>query len=169
VAFAAVAAYANSLGNGFAFDDNWFIVLNDVVTEARYSDAFTEPAWPGAREGTGNYRPVQLSSFALEWSLWGGSTVGFHVVSVAAHVGVSLLVLAVLSHFVALEAALVGALFFAVHPVHVEAVANVMGRSELYAALGYLGRVWSTSMSGVRVRVPEVLACAGSSCSFCSH
>ena len=139
MAFAAVATYANSLGNGFAFDDNWFIVLNDVVTEARYSDAFTEPAWPGAHEGTGNYRPVQLSSFALEWSLWGGSTVGFHVVSVAAHVGVSLLVLALLSHFVALEAALVGVLFFAVHPVHVEAVANVMGRSELYAALGYLG------------------------------
>ena len=30
----AVAAYLNSLGNGFAYDDNWFIVENPVVTDA---------------------------------------------------------------------------------------------------------------------------------------
>jgi len=137
--FAAVAAYANSLGNGFAFDDNWFIVENEVVTESRYAEAFTEPAWPGARESTGNYRPVTLSSFALEWSLWGEASFGFHLVSVATHVLVSLLALALLSRYVTLRAALVGALFFAVHPVHTEAVANVMGRAELYAAAAYLG------------------------------
>lgn len=54
--------------------------------------------------------------------------------SVLSHALVALLVLALLTGFVSLPAALVGALFFAVHPVHSEAVANVMGRSELYAA-----------------------------------
>lgn len=135
---AATAAFANSLGNGFALDDQWFIADNEVVTEGLYRQAFTEAAWPGAREGTGNYRPVTLSSFAFEWSLWGGSTFGFHLVSLLAHVGVSLLVLALLSRFVGTLAALPGAAIFAVHPVHSEAVANVMGRAELYAALAFL-------------------------------
>lgn len=59
--------------------------------------------------------------------------------SVLAHALVCLLVLALLTRFVPIPTALVGAFLFAVHPVHVEAVANVVGRSELYAALAYLG------------------------------
>lgn len=135
----ALAAYANSVGNGFALDDNWFIVGNPVVTDARYDEAFTRSAWPGALEGTGNYRPVTLSSFATEWALWGPSPLGYHVVNVVVHALVCLLVLGLLGAFVRPVPALVGALFFAIHPVHVEAVANVMGRAELYAAAGYLG------------------------------
>lgn len=139
VLVAALVTYANSLGNGFALDDNWFIAENPVVHEARFGEAFTQAAWPGAVEGVGNYRPLALSSFAVEWALWGDATLGFHAMSVLSHALVALLVLALLTGFVSLPAALVGALFFAVHPVHSEAVANVMGRSELYAALAYLG------------------------------
>jgi len=139
VLVAALAAYANSLGNGFAFDDTWFIAENPVVTEARFGQAFSQAAWPGAVEGTGNYRPLTLSSFAVEWAVWGNATLGYHAVSVAMHALVSLLVLSLLACFVPVPAALVGGLFFAVHPVHTEAVANVMGRAELYAAIGYLG------------------------------
>jgi protein O-mannosyl-transferase len=135
----AVAAYLNSLGNGFAYDDSWFIPNNEVVTQARFADAFTEPAWPGAREGTGNYRPIVLSSFAVEWAAWGGNTLGFHAMNVIGHALVALLVLALLSQVVTRDAALAGALIFAVQPVHVEAVANLMGRAEIYCALAYLG------------------------------
>lgn len=39
-------------------------------------------------------------------------------------------------------AACIRAGFFAIHPVHVEAIANVMGRSELYAALGQPEKVF---------------------------
>ena len=135
----AVAAYLTSLGNGFAYDDNWFIVGNPVVTEALIADAFLEPAWPDAPQGVGNYRPVVLTSFAVEWAVFGGDELGFHVVSVLAQGLISLLVLALLLRFVPLLPAFLASLVFAVHPVHVEAVANVMGRAELYAALGYLG------------------------------
>jgi Flp pilus assembly protein TadD len=139
VGIAAFATFGNSLANGFALDDNWFIVENEVVTEGRYSEAFTQGAWPGAGEGRGNYRPVALSSFAAEWSLWQDAPFGYHLVSVIAHVGVSLLVLVLLLKFVSLLPAVIGATFFAIHPVHVEAVANVMGRAELYAAAAYIG------------------------------
>lgn len=123
-------------------DDNWFIVENPVVNEARFGDAFTQASWPDALEGTGNYRPLALSSYAIEWALWGESPFGYHLVSVLANAAVALLAFLVLRGlFSSPAAAGVGAIFFAIHPVHVEAVANVMGRSELYAALGYLGAV----------------------------
>ena len=131
--------YANSLGNGFTFDDNWLIVENPVVMEGRVADAFTAPYWRGARVETGNYRPIMLSSFGLEWAAFDGSAFEFHVVSVLMHALVCLLVLALLTRFVSIPAAFLGALLFAVHPVHVEAVANVVGRAELYSALAYLG------------------------------
>ena len=109
------------------------------MTEGRVIDAWTTASWPDALEGTGNYRPVALTSYALEWSLWGDHPLGYHAVSVVANAVVAVLAFLLLRAFFSPLAAGAGATFFAVHPVHVEAVANVMGRSELYAALGYLG------------------------------
>ncbi len=138
VVVAAVGAFANSLGNGFANDDELIVAGNPVVTGGRWGEALLGPYWAQAREGAGLYRPVTIASFTAEWRLWRGGPLGFHVVSVATHVAVSLLVLALLLRFVPQVPAAVGALLFAVHPVHVEAVANVVGRSELYAALAFL-------------------------------
>lgn len=127
--------------NGFAFDDEWFIAQNPVVTEARFGQAFADAAWPGAIEGVGNYRPITLVSFGVEWALWGETPAAFHAVSVLAHAAVSVLVLTLLATWVGLPGAFVGGLFFAAHPVHTEAVANVMGRAELYAAMAFLAAV----------------------------
>jgi hypothetical protein len=138
VGVVALAAYANSLGNGFAYDDNLILTANPVVTEGGISEALLGPYWYGAPEGGGLYRPVTLGSFVAEWGLWGGSPLGFHAVNVVGHVLVSLLVLALLATLVPLAPALAGAVLFAVHPVHVEAVANVVGRGEIYAAIPYL-------------------------------
>ncbi len=139
VLFVAVAAYLNSLGNGFAYDDNGVVRENPVVTEGRWGDALLAPYWPGATPGSGLYRPVTTTSFAAEWRLWKGNPMGFHAVNVAMHAVASLLVLALLARLVSPLSALAGALLFAVHPVHVEAVANVVGLSELYAAIAVLG------------------------------
>ena len=82
---------------------------------------------------------MTITSFTAEWALWHGSPRGYHAVNILLHALVSLLVLALLARLVSVPAALAGAVFFAVHPVHVEAVANVVGRSELYAAAAVLG------------------------------
>ena len=50
VLVAAPAVYANSLGNGFALDDNWFIADNPVVYEASFGEALAPAAWPGTVE-----------------------------------------------------------------------------------------------------------------------
>ena len=134
----AVVAYVNALGNGFAFDDNLIIVANPVVTGARWGEALLGPWWFGSTDGGGLFRPLTLTSFTLEWGAWSGSPFGFHLVSVLAHAVVSLLVFLVLARLASRTAALAGAILFAVHPVHVEAVANVVGRGEIYAAMAVL-------------------------------
>jgi hypothetical protein len=137
---AALAAHLTSLPNGFADDDPLIIPLNPVVTHGRWGEALLGPYWQSlARAGAGLYRPVTIGSFTLEWRLWGGSPLGYHVVNVLLHGVVALLVLALLRRLVPALPALAGALWFALQPVHVEAVANVVGRSELYAAAFFLG------------------------------
>jgi tetratricopeptide (TPR) repeat protein len=137
-----VGAYVNSVGNDFALDDVGIIRDNPAVTEPTLEGVVASPYWPGAREGSGLYRPTMIGSYAVQWRLFDGSPMGFHVVSVGMHAATSLLVLALLATFVPLFAALAGALLFAVHPVHVEAVANVVGQAEIYAAACVLAACW---------------------------
>ena len=58
----------------------------------------------------------------------------YHAVNVVGHGLVSLLVVLVLAHLVTLPIAFAAGLLFAVHPVHVEAVSNVVGGAEVLAA-----------------------------------
>ena len=139
VLLVAVGTYGNSVLNGFAYDDNTVIVGHPVVTEGPIVDALTSSYWPQAVGGAGLYRPVTLSSFALEWRLWNGHPAGFHLVNLTVHIAVSLLVFFLILDVSATLPALVGAVLFAAHPVHSEAVANVVGRAELYSALFVLG------------------------------
>jgi hypothetical protein len=59
----------------------------------------------------------------------------FHLTSVVLYAAVCVVVFALLLEVAGPLAATIGASLFAVHPVHVEAVANVIGQSELLAAL----------------------------------
>lgn len=130
VALAAAAAYANSLGGGYVFDDRWVIVENPIVQRASISQIFTSVYTPGPV-----YRPVTLSTFAINERL-GWNPLADHVLNVALHVAVSLLVFALAGRVIRSRAGrLVAALLFAVHPIHTEVVANLVGRAELLAAL----------------------------------
>jgi len=134
VALVSALVYGNTLSNGFAYDDTAIVVQNPVVTEGRPLGAWRVPYWPGHSEGSGLYRPLTVSSFAMEWALFGSNPAGFHAINVATHAAVAVLVLLLLAPMVGPVPGFVGALVFAVHPLHTEAVANVVGRGELYAA-----------------------------------
>lgn len=130
----ALAAYANSVPNGFAYDDTTILEQNAVVTGGDVLGAFAIPYWPNALGGAGLYRPVTIATFAAEWAVWGDVPQAFHMVNVVLHALVSLLGFVLLLQFVAPVYAALGGAVFAVHPLHVEAVANVVGRGELLAA-----------------------------------
>jgi protein O-mannosyl-transferase len=132
VAGYAVVVYLGSLWNEFALDDNPVIRFNSLVLSfSGVWRAFASPYWP-PELGGGMYRPLTLATYALDWRL--GWTVWFHAVNVVWHAGVSGAVALLSRRWMNDRAALVAGLIFAVHPVHVEAVANLVGRSELMAA-----------------------------------
>lgn len=165
----ALAAYANSVGNGFAYDDTSVVERNPVVTEGRWGEVPLGRYWPEATRGSGLYRPLTVASFTAEWALFDGKPAGFHAVSVAAHAAVSVLVVLLLLRWVGPVPAAVGGVVFAVHPVHVEAVANVVGRAEVYAAAAVLaaallylaGSTWRGWRRGARLAGVALLYGAG--------
>jgi tetratricopeptide (TPR) repeat protein len=134
VALLAVCVYAAALRNGYAIDDERIVWKNPIVHGfGNLHELLLGPYWQKTADV---YRPVTLVSFALDWTVFGASPAPAHAVNVLLHavavVGVAALVLRLGGGIG--PAAAAGAVF-AVHPVHVEAVANLVGRSELLAAL----------------------------------
>lgn len=131
----ALAASANSVANGFAYDDIYLIVKSARTHSlAGWWRDFVTTYWPREWGGDG-YRPVSVIAFRLEWVIGGGTPLVFHTVNVALHVMTCVAVFWLACGLLPLAAAWVAAALYAVHPVHVEAVANVVGQSELWVAL----------------------------------
>jgi protein O-mannosyl-transferase len=140
VVLAALAVYANSLWNGFAYDDVWIVERNDRVHQlADLGKIWLTPYWPSFGSQLGLYRPFAIFMFAIEWAIGGGAPWVFHLTNVLLHALVAILVFVLIEKLFTRSAAFAGALVFAVHPLHTEAVANVVGQNELWAALGVLG------------------------------
>ena len=134
IALAAALAYANALGNGFVLDDGAIVRTNPLVTSpATAWRAFVSPYWPEGI-GAGQYRPLGILSFALDWLISDGDPRWFHAMNVLWHMIAAVAVWLLAAEVLAPAAAFITALLFAVHPVHVEAVANVVGRLECMAA-----------------------------------
>lgn len=85
------------------------------------------------------YRPVTQLALSIDWSLGGGAPWVFHLTNIFWNALVVALVARLALRWLAPAGAAAAALTFAVHPVHVEAVANVVGRSELLCAAALLG------------------------------
>lgn len=141
VALLALAASATSLRNGFTYDDRWIIVENGRVHELRALwRYFEESYWP-MKNGAGLYRPLVIFAYTLQWLVGAGSPLVFHLVNVALAAACAVAVFWTLGFVVPTRVAWLAAALFAVHPVHVEAVANVVGQAELWAALVLLSAV----------------------------
>lgn len=132
----ALVPYVPALWNGFAMDDLYIIAWNPLVHSLRgVTAAFGSPYWPPDLGGQ-MYRPVPLAAFALDWGLARGSPVLFHAMNLLWHGAAAVIVAAVVRRWSGWHAAFAAGAIFAVHPVHVEAVANVVGLGELAAAVG---------------------------------
>ena len=135
VAVLAVAASISGLLNGFAFDDNAVIVKNPALhTLSGVWRLFFASYWR-PEFGSFLYRPLTSIGFALQWTIGGGAPIVFHAVSIGLYAACSVVMLRLARKVVSPRAALLAAVAFAVHPVHVEAVANVSGQGELWVAL----------------------------------
>jgi hypothetical protein len=172
-----LVAFVTSLSgitNGFAFDDVHVIVKNPRLhTLAAPWNLFVETYWR-AEMGSMLYRPVTMVAFAIEWVVGNGSPFPFHVVSVLLYAALSAAVYRLAALLMPWRSALVAGVLFAVHPVHVEAVANVVGQPELWVALILVALVgWYISLRRTGdLRARHVAAIAAGylvACGFKEH
>ena len=127
---------APSVRNGFVQDDHWVVEQRPLLRHpGSLAAVLTEPYWPRGFGGV-LWRPAVLVSYALDYRI-SANPHWFHAVNVlwAAAAAAALALLATL--IAGPRVGLVTGLLFAVHPVHVEATASVVGRAELVAAVGY--------------------------------
>jgi len=134
------ALYSPSLKHSFVWDDVEVIAKSNVSFDA---SNIVDVVVPGVEKNKKEryYRPVVYASMVLDSALWGVSPFGFHM-------GNSLMnaAAAVLFYFAALlvlrglwggggGAAFLSALFFALHPMHVESVSWIAGRTDVLCAV----------------------------------
>jgi hypothetical protein len=123
------------LRNDFTYDDVYIIQKNGTVhTLHSWWQVFARSYWPRAG-GSDGYRPLTILAFTIEWVVGGGSPWVFHAMNIVLYGAISLAVFWLAAMLLPVGAAWIVAALFAVHPVHVEAVANIVGQSELWVAL----------------------------------
>ncbi|HYL70554.1 MAG TPA: hypothetical protein VEY89_04550 [Candidatus Dormibacteraeota bacterium] len=137
----AVALYLPTARYGFVQDDRAIIAANPAAHSVTAAvRAFDQPYWPPPAQG-GLYRPLTILSYAVDWSLSGGSAGWLHVMNAVWHGAATLLVMLVLARWLPQAGQLAAGLVFAAHPVHVEAAAGLVGRADLLVAVALLGAV----------------------------
>ncbi len=142
VALAAAVPYLLSLGYGFVYDDGPIIADNPALhSPSGMLAAWHSAYWPAEWGRAGLYRPVVQFLYAVLWNVSGGAPAAFHAYAVALYAVCTVAVLVLLARAVSTRMAIVGALLFAAHPLHVESVANIAGSAEIVAALASLACV----------------------------
>jgi hypothetical protein len=137
LALAAALAFLPSFAGTFQFDD-FNVIVNEPAVHS----------WQAFLERATGVRPLLKASYTLNWTL-GGGAFGFHLLNVAVHAINTVLVYRVggeLARRWGLDvrqnpAPFLAALLFALHPVQVEAVTYISGRSSSLMAAFYLGAV----------------------------
>lgn len=154
-----VALYWQSVGYDFVLDDSIVYSENnyvkkgisgigEILTTETFSGYFGEQKnlVVGAR-----YRPLSLVTFAIESQLFGTNPKTAHIINILLYV-LSVIVIYRLFFLLTGQTAdtrswywtlpFVAALWWVLHPVHVEVVANIKGRDEIMALLLAGGALW---------------------------
>ncbi|KAJ8032021.1 Transmembrane and TPR repeat-containing protein 2 [Holothuria leucospilota] len=141
--FLAFVVYWNTLSAGFAYDDSRAIQKNpDLLPTTPWTNIWKDDFWGTPLSHTGShksYRPLCTVSFRLNYVLGELDPFSYHLVNVLLHCLVTTLVTYTYKRLLkrSSTAGLAGVLF-ACHPIHTEAVAGVVGRADVGAALFFI-------------------------------
>ncbi|KYM78302.1 hypothetical protein ALC53_10957 [Atta colombica] len=129
--------------DGMSFPDDLVrraILTNpDLLASTPWYRLFENDFWgtPLTERGShGSYRPLCVATFRLNHFLGGLEPWGYHLVNVALHAACTVLVVKVARKVLPGRSNLAHAItgfLFAVHPIHSEAVAGIVGRADLLA------------------------------------
>lgn len=138
LALAVILVFGNTLFNGYNYDDN-LVTINHPYTSKGFraiGKIFNSSYYTNEADIKFGYRPMVHLSFAIEHQLFGQNPHVSHFFNLLIYLGCVLAFFKVVANWFGekgLQFAFFAALFFAVHPVHSEAVASIKNRDELLA------------------------------------
>lgn len=158
VAAVTFIAYLPVLRNGFVtWDDDRNFVENFEYRGLGWDNL----RWMWTTFHMGHYVPLSWMTLGLDYQLWGMNAAGYHLTSLVLHCINAVLLFAIIHRLVGtarpesadttalIEAAAVGALFFAIHPLRVESVAWATERRDVLSGTFY----WLSILAYLRFAV----------------
>lgn len=147
------ANFGYVLDDAIVIEDNKFTQkgfggIMDIMTTESMTGYFNEQK--NLVQGN-RYRPLSLVTFAMEYGIFGEKNPGFsHIMNILLYALSCILLMRCFQLLIYNENKLknffdlgfITALFFCVHPLHVEAVANIKGRDEIMALLFAIGALY---------------------------
>lgn len=138
IALVGFTIYVNSFGNDFVYDDEILVVNNVYIRGLQHiKEVFTTDLHvfddPGLQKGN-FYRPIVALFFMLDYFLWKLEPLGYHITNTLLHIFNAILIYLIVQMLLRdSRVALICAILFVIHPIHVEAVAYIAGRADLIA------------------------------------
>jgi len=142
--------YGNTIPNGYSLDDGYVVTENASVQKglAGIPEILTQQ-YGVLNKIKLDYRPIVLTSFAIEYQLFGENPHVSHFINVLLY-SLCLLVLYIfLTRTLQLQQVnkylpLIIVLLYAVHPLHTEVVASLKNRDEMFSLIfGFLFLIYS--------------------------
>ncbi len=165
IALLSAAVYANSIPNGFVYDDDIYVVENPHIRDIKNIPAsFVHPEYLTSLGHKSHYRPLVMISYTINYWISGLNPVVFRLTNLLFHIGTSFMLFLTVeamlgqggefrskklevrskskSNFLPLTSnfyiAFASALIFALHPFNSESVNYITARSSLMSGFFYL-------------------------------
>ena len=128
--------YGNALKSPFVMDDEYTVVHNVFISDWKYlPQIFSQSLFAGGDSPCNYWRPLELLSLSLDYHISRLAPLAYHLDSLLWHIlAAILLYLVLLKLFENKLASFLTALIFLIHPLQIEAVTFINGRSDPMSA-----------------------------------
>ena len=130
------SVYFPGLDNEFVnWDDNVYVTNNPLIHSL--SSENIKKIFSGSFEG--HYHPITLLSFSVDYHFFGNKAWFYHLINILLHLLNTILVFILIRQlFNKAEIAVITALLFGIHPMHVESVVWITARKDVLFAMFFL-------------------------------
>lgn len=148
-AILAMLVYSPSFNYGFVYDDDAVVRENKFVQQGLegLGKIWTTSYFQGYEEGmkARAYRPVPLTTLAVEYSIWGLNSTVNHVFNLLFYGLIGFFTFLFLSKLLRdfhPAIPIITTLLFLLHPIHLEVVANIKSRDTMLGHLNFAIAAW---------------------------
>lgn len=143
IILATVFAYSNIFNNQFIGDDQIFFVEWQLPKDIKNIPLLLTAQSTPSGHAEGGYRPARAIMFVLANALWGTNLTGYHLFSILVHLINTVLVYLIVGRLGKLGKLgglipFAAALLFGVHPIHTEAVTQMIASFDTFGIVFFL-------------------------------